>query len=545
MRISLRLILALIVAIWLAETAVAHFRVMAGRGFDGRPINLNGSVNGSGNDSVNGSGLREAAPGLEAEVVAVIMRHAGLPQNFSLYANPEVANAAAVILVDKDGHGKRALICNEQFVKTAQQASAEGNWAPISIIAHEIGHHIAGQPLVDGDWQSHGELAADAFSGFILYKLGAKLGEASRAVNTLAMKKDRDLSRDERLLAVRHGWMLACRQQSAHCEGGETVLLLPAPTTIRQPGKESVPSGKADGPAAPAVPSPVAGGSVGGSVGGSASGATSGSTNGPAEILPLPDRREIPVKFGKFVIDELGVLDRAARAGFERKMFELAATNQVEIVTIISKDLHGLTADEYAQAMLRQLAVGGEDVANGAVLLVAPHEKQVGMALAPGLAAALGDKAAMAREQLKNFEEFSLLTCQGSCRAEQTAMLFHAATFIADMTRGWDFSVTYPPGGALPAGDVGAGVICLRGKIIGRDATPQVIPPAAPAKTLETTLKMVDEAGQEALLSLFPEVEKPAWTSLTIGKSYQFIVRELPPSGQTRRFQVLSYAALP
>ncbi|MDR0477382.1 MAG: hypothetical protein LBH14_05530, partial [Desulfobulbaceae bacterium] len=221
MRILLRLTLVVIAVTWLVETAAAdNFRVLTGHAFDGQPAN------------VNSSALNEVAPGLETEVVGAIMRHTGLPRNFALYASSAVANAAAVILVDKDGHGKRALVCNEQFMKTAQQASADGNWAPISIIAHEIGHHIAGQPLVEGDWQPHGELTADAFSGFILYKLGAKLGEASRAVNTLAMKKDNGPSHDERLQAVRQGWMFACRQHSDHCDGDETALLSPTPTPI-------------------------------------------------------------------------------------------------------------------------------------------------------------------------------------------------------------------------------------------------------------------------------------------------------------------------
>lgn len=513
MRIAISLTFTIIVAVWFMGTAAANdFHVLAGHAFDGQPISLDGSR------------LKESAPGLEAEVITAIMRHTGLPQNFRLYASPKVANAAAVILINQDGRGQRALVCNKDFIKTAQRASSEGNWAPLSIIAHEIGHHIEGQPLINGDWQPRGELAADAFSGFILYKLGAKLGEASRAVNTLTMTKDHAPKRDERLQAVRHGWMLACSQQSDHCQSDEAALLLPTPTTIGK-NKTGTPPGKDDAPAALVTPSPI--------------------TSGPTDILPLPNHQDIPVKFGKYVIDELGVLDRAARAGFERRMFELTAKNQVEIVTIVSKDLHGLTADEYAQAMLHQLAVGSEDVASGAVLLIAPHEKQVGMALGPGLAAALGDKTAMARERLKNFEEFSFLTCQGNCRPEQTAMLFHAATFIADMSGDWDFSVSYPPGGALPANDMGPRTICLRGKITGSDTTPQIMPPAAPVKAMETSLKMVDKNGQESLLSLSPEVEKLGRTPLTTGKSYQFIARELPPSGSMRRFAVLSYAVLP
>jgi len=510
MRIFFRLILSLVaVASFLGAAVANDSRVLTGHAFDGQPITL------------SGAGLKEAPPGLETEIVATIMRHAGLPQNFVLYTGAKVANAAAVILVDKDGRGKRALVCNEKFMRTAREASTEGNWAPVSIIAHEIGHHIEGQPLVAGDWQS-GELTADAFSGFILYKFGAKLSEASRAVNTLIRKRDTP-SRDTRLQAVRQGWMLACRQQSDHCEDEETALLLPTPTAIKA-GAAGSPANKADAPTAPAVLSPV--------------------TSGHADVLPIPDRQDIPVKLGKFVVDEMGVLDRAARASFERRMFEVAAKNQVEIVTIVSKDLRGLTADEYAQAMLRQLAVGSQEVASGVVLLVAPQEKQVGMALAPGILTALGDKAAMAREQLKNFNEFSLVTCQDNCRAEQTAMLFHAAAFIAETIGDGNFSVLYPKDGSPPEGGVSAGLICLRGKIIEHEAPP-VIPPVASAKGGQITVKIISDTGREALLSLDPDVEKLAQAPLTTGKSYQFISRELASCGGMRCFEALSYTALP
>ncbi|HBT96650.1 MAG TPA: hypothetical protein DEB25_02910 [Desulfobulbaceae bacterium] len=481
----------------------------AGHASDGKPINF--SV----------SGLNKAPPGLKTEIVSAIMQHAGLPQNFTLYTDPEVANAAAVILVDKEGRGRRALVCNENFLETAQQASAERNWAPVGIIAHEIGHHLAGHSLIAGDWQPRSKLAADAFSGFILYKLGAKLDEVNRTVITPVEKQENNPSRDQRLAAVRQGWLLACRQQSGTCDSEGSAPLLPTPTAIDQGAAKALP-GKTETAVTPA-PAAV----------------------GPADLLPFPDWQAIPIKFGRFVIDELGVLDRAARAAFERRMFDLTPKNQVEIVTIVSKDLHGLTADEYAQAMLRQLAVGSKEVASGAVLLVAPHEKQVGMALAPGLLTALGDKAATAREQLKNFQEFSLITCQGNCPVEQTAMLFHAASFIADTLSNWDFSVLYPKNGAIPAGNVATGTLRLRGKIIGRDATPQLMPPAAPAKVRETTLKIADETGREALLSLYPEAEKLALVPLTTGKSYQFIVRELPPTEQMRHFEVLNYAELP
>jgi uncharacterized membrane protein YgcG len=79
------------------------------------------------------------------------------------------------------------------------------------------------------------------------------------------------------------------------------------------------------------------------------------------------------------------VLDAGTRAAYEKQMYDLAAQHQVEIVTIVAKSLSGLDADAYAYAMMRQLRVGKLDVGNGAVLVVAPNEGQVGVAMGPGV----------------------------------------------------------------------------------------------------------------------------------------------------------------
>ena len=103
----------------------------------------------------------------------------------------------------------------------------------------------------------------------------------------------------------------------------------------------------------------------------------------------------------QFVYDEYGILDAQITATFEKQMFDHAKQHGVEIVTLLVKDLHGMTAEQYGWAMMRQLRVGKLDVGNGAVLVVAPDQGQAAAVMGPGVALemAFQDKAA----QLKNW----------------------------------------------------------------------------------------------------------------------------------------------
>jgi hypothetical protein len=71
-------------------------------------------------------------------------------------------------------------------------------------------------------------------------------------------------------------------------------------------------------------------------------------------------------------------IDRAAlRAGqgCRRRIFAILVVN----------DLRGMSAQDYAWAMMRQLRVGKLDVGNGAVAVVAPRQHQAAVAFGPGL----------------------------------------------------------------------------------------------------------------------------------------------------------------
>lgn len=137
------------------------------------------------------------------QAVQRIMRHAGV-STFTLKA-ASIPNAMAVIQ-----NRQRYILYNQRFMRQVNNA-ARTDWAGLSILAHEIGHHLNGHTLVGGKNRQLEELQADHYSGFILQQMGASLEEA-----TLAMKMIPGLeasvthpARQERIDAIVNGWIEA------------------------------------------------------------------------------------------------------------------------------------------------------------------------------------------------------------------------------------------------------------------------------------------------------------------------------------------------
>lgn len=124
----------------------------------------------------------------------------GLSTNFRLVA-ANVPNAAAVIF-----NNQRYILYNQTFMYNIGQRI--NYWASISILAHEVGHHLNGHSLTPGGSRPSLELEADKFSGFILSKLGATLSEAQSAINTLISESGSVThpGRSARLAAIANGW---------------------------------------------------------------------------------------------------------------------------------------------------------------------------------------------------------------------------------------------------------------------------------------------------------------------------------------------------
>lgn len=346
-----------------------------------------------------------------AEVVAQILRYVGLPANFEVVASPKVPNAAAVILVGPDRLPRRVIAYNEKFMREIREATANSDWTPISIMAHEIGHHLSGHTILPGGSRPPTELEADRFSGFVLFKMGAGLDDATRAIRTLASERDGPThpARSRRVKAISEGWRDACLQQRDDCSDGVAATAAASTPTKAEPAPRPG--------LAQASPRP--------------------------DRLPVPDRQAVPGKQGRFVIDELGVLDPATREAFEQRMRELAGKHQVEIVSILAKDLHGLSADAYALAMLRQLRVGKLDVGNGAVLVAAPGSGSVGVAFGPGVRLELADYVDLEKKRLAGFLEHGMPRCTPRCGPGETGMFLAAAEHVAEDTANWDWQIRF------------------------------------------------------------------------------------------------------
>ena len=176
-----------------------------------------------------------AAPG-PANVLQEITDVVGLKPRFELRATAQVENAAAV-----NYDGQRFLLYNPDFVAAVNRAGRT-DWAGISILAHEMGHHLHGHTLRGGGSQPQDELEADEFSGFVLRKMGASLAQAQAALAAIATDEGSPThpGRTPRLAAIGAGWQRAEGQVVASTSrprpsAAPVVLSRPAPATYRRP----------------------------------------------------------------------------------------------------------------------------------------------------------------------------------------------------------------------------------------------------------------------------------------------------------------------
>lgn len=169
------------------------------------------------------------------EVIEKILSVVGLRPNFEIRA-ANVPNAAAVILKNK-----RYILYNPKFISQINYASGN-NWAGISIIAHEIGHHLNGHTLQKGGSRPDLELEADEFSGFVLNKLGADKNDAQAAMNVAASQKSSHThpARKDRLVAISDGWNNADVQPS-NTKSTQRVATTQSNQSITKPAMVEVP----------------------------------------------------------------------------------------------------------------------------------------------------------------------------------------------------------------------------------------------------------------------------------------------------------------
>lgn len=135
-------------------------------------------------------------------VVERILQPLGLTRNFLVVECPNTENCFATVV-----DGKRFIIYDGKFMKQVESLT-KTDWSAISIVAHEIGHHLQGH-TIDGMGSRPGkELEADRFSGFVLHQLGASLDESLIAIRTLSSEESTDShpGLGVRVEAISQGW---------------------------------------------------------------------------------------------------------------------------------------------------------------------------------------------------------------------------------------------------------------------------------------------------------------------------------------------------
>ncbi len=162
------------------------------------------------------------------EALNRVMKYAGLAPNFVIKA-ANVPNAVAAI------EGSQRLILYNQNFMLEVRSTTKTNWSSISILAHEIGHHLQGHTLQPGGSRPEIELQADDYSGFILQRMGASLQQAQAAMQAFGSDQGSPThpAKSARIAAITSGWTKAkelAQTKPDTTEPDQTRLPQPGPT---------------------------------------------------------------------------------------------------------------------------------------------------------------------------------------------------------------------------------------------------------------------------------------------------------------------------
>jgi hypothetical protein len=126
-------------------------------------------------------------------------------QNFTVREQNGINNAYATIL-----SGRRYIIYDNNFLENLD-AYASTDWASVSVLAHEMGHHYRNHVVDSKGSTPPKEIEADYFSGYVMEKLGASLEEARAAMNQIASPRASSThpAKADRLTAIANGWNYA------------------------------------------------------------------------------------------------------------------------------------------------------------------------------------------------------------------------------------------------------------------------------------------------------------------------------------------------
>jgi len=135
----------------------------------------------------------------------------GIPQVIArIYKVLDIAPDIDVYLAEKEDNafatvagGKKIIVVDVGFVEEVNRR-AKTKWGAIHVIAHELGHHIAG---FSSD-RHRGELNADYWSGQVLQRLGAARQAATMGILAVGTTADTSThpGKHKRATIIEQGW---------------------------------------------------------------------------------------------------------------------------------------------------------------------------------------------------------------------------------------------------------------------------------------------------------------------------------------------------
>ena len=159
------------------------------------------------------------------QIIQNILDAVGQSANFEI-RQANIENAAAVAY-----GGRRYVLYNPNFINALDRRTGN-QWASISVLAHEVGHHLKGHTISGQGSNPAIELEADEFSGYALRKMGASLADAQATMKLIANETGSAThpGRSNRLSAIEDGWESAGGQTT----GRDVVKTTPPPTRPAQ-----------------------------------------------------------------------------------------------------------------------------------------------------------------------------------------------------------------------------------------------------------------------------------------------------------------------
>ena len=147
------------------------------------------------------------------QVVERIKKALAIRPAFEVYIAKDEDNAFATV-----AGGRKILVVDVGFLEKLNRV-ARTEWGAIQVIAHEIGHHIAGF----SDDRHRAELNADYWSGQSLQRLGSARAAATSAMRAFGTDFDTPThpSKHRRVATIERGWDDAARNRIDHsfCDG--------------------------------------------------------------------------------------------------------------------------------------------------------------------------------------------------------------------------------------------------------------------------------------------------------------------------------------